>query len=152
MENGYSTISLGYIGLYECVVALIGQTHTSKEGNELATKIMERLRSACDSWKEETGLGFGLYGTPAESTTYTFARALKKRFGIVEGITDKDYLTNSYHVNVKEHIDAFDKLQVEAKFQKVSSGGAISYVEVTNMSENLDALSALIDYMYNTIQ
>ena len=152
LENGYSTISLGYIGLYECVVALIGQTHTSKEGNELATKIMERLRSACDSWKEETGLGFGLYGTPAESTTYTFARALKKRFGIVEGITDKDYLTNSYHVNVKEHIDAFDKLQVEAKFQKVSSGGAISYVEVTNMSENLDALSALIDYMYNTIQ
>ena len=119
LENGYSTISLGYIGLYECVVALIGQTHTSKEGNELATKIMERLRSACDSWKEETGLGFGLYGTPAESTTYTFARALKKRFGIVEGITDKDYLTNSYHVNVKEHIDAFDKLQVEAKFQKV---------------------------------
>ena len=152
LENGYSTISLGYIGLYECVVALIGQTHTSKEGNDLATKIMERLRSACDSWKEETGLGFGLYGTPAESTTYTFARALKKRFGIVEGITDKDYLTNSYHVNVKEHIDAFDKLQVEAKFQKVSSGGAISYVEVTNMSENLDALSALIDYMYNTIQ
>ncbi len=152
LENGYSTISLGYIGLYECVVSLIGDTHTSKDGNELATKIMQRLREACDSWKEETGLGFGLYGTPAESTTYTFARALKKRFGIVKGITDKDYLTNSYHVNVKEHIDAFDKLKVEAKFQKVSSGGAISYVEVTNMSENLDALSALIDYMYDTIQ
>lgn len=152
LENGYSTISLGYIGLYECVVALIGQTHTSKEGNDLATKIMLRLKTACDSWKEETGLGFGLYGTPAESTTYTFARALKKRFGIVNGITDKDYLTNSYHVNVKEHIDAFDKLEVEAKFQKVSLGGAISYVEVTNMSDNLDALSALIDYMYDTIQ
>ena len=152
LENGYSTISLGYIGLYECVVALIGQTHTSKEGNELATKIMERLRKACDSWKEETGLGFGLYGTPAESTTYTFARALKKRFGIVPGVTDKDYLTNSYHVNVREHIDAFSKLEVEAKFQKLSSGGAISYVEVTNMSQNLDALSALIDYMYETIQ
>lgn len=152
LENGYSTISLGYIGLYECVIALIGQSHTSKEGNELATQIMERLRDACESWKKETGLGFGLYGTPAESTTYTFARALKKRFGIVEGITDKDYLTNSYHVNVKEQIDAFDKLQVEAKFQKVSSGGAISYVEVTNMSENLDALSSLIDYMYDTIQ
>lgn len=152
LENGYSTISLGYIGLYECVVALIGQTHTSKEGNELATKIMERLREACDSWKEETGLGFGLYGTPAESTTYTFARALKKRFGIVPGVTDKDYLTNSYHVNVREHIDAFSKLEVEAKFQKLSSGGAISYVEVTNMSQNLDALSALIDYMYETIQ
>ena len=152
LENGYSTISLGYIGLYECVVALIGQTHTSKEGNELATKIMERLRETCDSWKEETGLGFGLYGTPAESTTYTFARALKKRFGIVPGVTDKDYLTNSYHVNVREHIDAFSKLEVEAKFQKLSSGGAISYVEVTNMSQNLDALSALIDYMYETIQ
>lgn len=152
LENGYSTISLGYIGLYECVVTLIGQTHTSKEGNELATKIMERLREACDSWKEETGLGFGLYGTPAESTTYTFARALKKRFGIVPGVTDKDYLTNSYHVNVREHIDAFSKLEVEAKFQKLSSGGAISYVEVTNMSQNLDALSALIDYMYETIQ
>ena len=152
LENGYSTISLGYIGLYECVVALIGSTHTSKEGNELATKIMERLREACDSWKKETGLGFGLYGTPAESTTYTFAKALKKRFGIVEGITDKDYLTNSYHVNVREHIDAFDKLGIEAKFQKLSSGGAISYVEVTNMSENLDALSELIDYMYETIQ
>lgn len=152
LENGYSTISLGYIGLYECVLSLIGKTHTSAEGNELATKIMERLSAACESWKKETGLGFGLYGTPAESTTYTFARALKKRFGIVEGITDKDYLTNSYHVNVKEQIDAFDKLGVEAKFQSLSLGGAISYVEVTNMAENLDALSALIDYMYETIQ
>ena len=152
LEGGYSTISLGYIGLYECVIALIGQTHTSVEGNELGVKIMNRLREACDQWKEETGLGFGLYGTPAESTTYTFARALKRRFGVVPGVTDKDYLTNSYHVNVKEHIDAFDKLAIEAKFQKISSGGAISYVEVTNMSQNLDAMSQLIDYMYETIQ
>ena len=113
---------------------------------------MERLRAATDQWKKETGIAFGLYGTPAESTTYTFAKALKKRFGIVPGVTDKDYITNSYHVNVTEPIDAFAKLGIEAKYQKLSSGGAISYVEVTNMTNNFDAMKDLINYMYETIQ
>lgn len=152
LVGGYSSISLGYIGLYECVVALIGQSHTTAEGDALGTKIMERLRDACEEWKEETNLGFGLYGTPAESTTYKFARCLKKRFGLVPGITDRDYLTNSYHVNVKEEIDVFNKLGIEAKYQRLSSGGAISYVEVTNMTSNLEAMSQIINYMYETIQ
>lgn len=152
LDSCYSTLSLGYIGLYECVVALIGQSHTSEEGDALALEIMQKLRDACDKWKKDTGLGFALYGTPAESTTYTLARALKKRFGVVPGVTDKDYITNSYHVNVREHIDAFSKLGFEAKFQKISSGGAISYVEVTNMTNNFDAMKELINYMYETIQ
>lgn len=152
LDTCYSTLSLGYIGLYECVVALIGQSHTTEEGDALALAIMQKLRNACDKWKKDTGLGFALYGTPAESTTYTLARALKKRFGIVPGVTDKDYITNSYHVNVREHIDAFSKLGFEAKFQKISSGGAISYVEVTNMTNNFDAMKELINYMYETIQ
>lgn len=152
LDTCYSTLSLGYIGLYECVVALIGQSHTTEEGDALALEIMQKLRNACDKWKKDTGLGFALYGTPAESTTYTLARALKKRFGVVPGVTDKDYITNSYHVNVREHIDAFSKLGFEAKFQKISSGGAISYVEVTNMTNNFDAMKELINYMYETIQ
>lgn len=152
LDTCYSTLSLGYIGLYECVVALIGQSHTTEEGDALALEIMQKLRNTCDKWKKDTGLGFALYGTPAESTTYTLARALKKRFGIVPGVTDKDYITNSYHVNVREHIDAFSKLGFEAKFQKISSGGAISYVEVTNMTNNFDAMKELINYMYETIQ
>ena len=152
LDTCYSTLSLGYIGLYECVVALIGQSHTSEEGDALALEIMQKLRNACDKWKKDTGLGFALYGTPAESTTYTLARALKKRFGVVPGVTDKDYITNSYHVNVREQIDAFSKLGFEAKFQKISSGGAISYVEVTNMTNNFDAMKELINYMYETIQ
>lgn len=133
-------------------MALIGQSHTTEEGDALALEIMQKLRNTCDKWKKDTGLGFALYGTPAESTTYTLARALKKRFGIVPGVTDKDYITNSYHVNVREHIDAFSKLGFEAKFQKISSGGAISYVEVTNMTNNFDAMKELINYMYETIQ
>ncbi len=152
LHNGYSTISLGYIGLYECVLSMLGTSHTTEEGEKFALEIMNRLRRACDEWKEETGLGFGLYGTPAESTTYTFAKALRRKFGVIEGITDKDYITNSYHVNVKEEIDPFAKLGFEAQFQKISSGGAISYVEVTNMSNNLEAMSQLIEYMYETIQ
>ena len=152
LDTCYSTLSLGYIGLYECVVALIGQSHTTEEGDALALEIMQKLRNTCDKWKKDTGLGFALYGTPAESTTYTLARALKKRFGVVPGVTDKDYITNSYHVNVREHIDAFSKLGFEAKFQKISSGGAISYVEVTNMTNNFDAMKELINYMYETIQ
>ncbi len=152
LYNGYSTISLGYIGLYECTVAMLGTSHTDKVGEDFSVRVMQRLRAACDEWKAKTTLGFGLYGTPAESTTYTFSKALKRKFGVVEGITDRDYITNSYHVNVEEEIDAFSKLECEAKYQKISSGGAISYVEVTNLTNNLDALSQLIEYMYNTIQ
>ncbi|MFI3208269.1 MAG: anaerobic ribonucleoside-triphosphate reductase [Eubacteriales bacterium] len=152
LYNGYSTISLGYIGLYECTKAMLGTSHTDKVGEDFSVRVMQRLRAACDEWKAKTTLGFGLYGTPAESTTYTFSKALKRKFGVVEGITDRDYITNSYHVNVEEEIDAFAKLECEAKYQKISSGGAISYVEVTNLTSNLDALAQLIEYMYNTIQ
>ncbi len=152
LYNGYSTISLGYIGLYECTMAMLEESHTQKAGEDFSVRVMQRLRAACDEWKAKTTMGFGLYGTPAEATTYTLSRALKRKFGVIEGITDRDYLTNSYHVNVEEEIGAFEKLECEAKYQKISSGGAISYVEVTNLTNNLDALSQLIEYMYETIQ
>lgn len=152
LHNGYSTISLGYAGLYECVLSMLGVSHTTEEGEKFALEIMNKLRATCDKWKKETGIGFGLYGTPLESTTYKFARKLRDRFGVIEGITDKDYITNSYHVNVKEEIDAFRKLGFEAQFQKISSGGAVSYVEVTNLNNNIEAIKQLVDYMYDTIQ
>ena len=152
LHNGYSTISLGYAGLYECVLSMLGVSHTTTEGEKFALEIMKRLRATCDKWKKETGIGFGLYGTPLEATTYKFARKLRDRFGVIKGITDKDYVTNSYHVNVREEIDAFSKLGFEAQFQKISSGGAVSYVEVTNLNNNLDAIKQLVDYMYETIQ
>lgn len=152
LHNGYSTISLGYAGLYECVLSMLGVSHTTKEGEIFALEIMNKLRSTCEKWKKETGIGFGLYGTPLESTTYKFARKLRDRFGIIEGITDKDYITNSYHVNVKEKIDAYDKLTFEAKFQKISSGGAVSYVEVPNLENNIEVIEELVDFMYETIQ
>ena len=152
LHNGYSTISLGYAGLYECVLSMLGVSHTTEEGEKFALQVMKKLKSTCDKWKKDTGIGFGLYGTPLESTTYKFARKLRNRFGVIEGITDKDYITNSYHVNVKEEIDAFRKLGFEAQFQKISSGGAVSYVEVTNLNNNLDAIEQIVDYMYDTIQ
>ena len=152
LHNGYSTISLGYAGLYECVLSMLGVSHTTEEGEKFALEVMNKLRATCDKWKKETGIGFGLYGTPLESTTYKFARKLRDRFGVIEGITDKDYITNSYHVNVKEEIDAFRKLGFEAQFQKISSGGAVSYVEVTNLNNNIEAIKQLVDYMYDTIQ
>lgn len=152
LHNGYSTISLGYAGLYECVLAMLGVSHTTEEGEKFALEVMKKLKTTCDKWKKDTGIGFGLYGTPLESTTYKFARKLRDRFGVVEGITDKDYITNSYHVNVREEIDAFRKLGFEAQFQKISSGGAVSYVEVTNLNNNLDAIEQIVDYMYDTIQ
>lgn len=152
LHNGYSTISLGYAGLYECVLAMLGVSHTTEEGEKFALAIMNKLKATCDKWKKDTGIGFGLYGTPLESTTYKFARKLRDRFGVIEGITDKDYITNSYHVNVREEIDAFRKLGFEAQFQKISSGGAVSYVEVTNLNNNLDAIEQIVDYMYDTIQ
>ncbi len=152
LHNGYSTISLGYAGLYECVLSMLGVSHTTEDGEKFALAIMNKLKTTCDKWKNDTGIGFGLYGTPLESTTYKFARKLRDRFGVIDGITDKDYITNSYHVNVKEEIDAFKKLGFEAQFQKISSGGAVSYVEVTNLNDNLDAIEQLVDYMYETIQ
>ena len=152
LHNGYSTISLGYAGLYECVLSMLGVSHTTEVGEKFALEVMNKLRATCDKWKKETGIGFGLYGTPLESTTYKFARCLRNRFGVIEGITDKDYVTNSYHVNVKEEIDAFSKLGFEAQFQKISSGGAVSYVEVTNLNNNIEAIKQLVDYMYDTIQ
>ena len=152
LHNGYSSISLGYAGLYECVMSLIGQSHTTPEGEKLAVKIMQHLRDACDKWKKETGIGFSLYGTPLESTTYKLAKCLKKRFGIIPGITDHDYVTNSYHVNVREHISAEDKLKFESQFQNISSGGAVSYIETCNLANNIPAVIELMQFMYENIQ
>ena len=152
LHNGYSSISLGYAGLYECVMSLIGQSHTTPEGEKLAVKIMQHLRDACDKWKKETGIGFSLYGTPLESTTYKLAKCLKKRFGIVPGVTDHDYVTNSYHVNVRENISAEDKLKFESQFQKISSGGAVSYIETCNLANNIPAVIELMQFMYENIQ
>lgn len=152
LQDGYSTISLGYIGVYECVMALIGKSHTTPEGEKLALEIMKYLKSTILRWREETGLGFALYGTPSESLTDRFARLTRKRWGVIEGITDKDYLTNSYHVFVQEEIDAFDKLSFEAQFHPISSGGAISYIEMPNMQNNVPAIVTLIQYMYENVQ
>lgn len=152
LHDGYSTISLGYIGLYECTKAMKGVSHTTKEGEEFALKVMRYLRATCDKWKEETGLGFGLYGTPAESLCYRFAKIDKERFGTIEDITDKGYYTNSYHVDVRETIDAFSKFEFESQFQKISSGGAISYVEIPNMRHNLTAMEDVVKFIYDNIQ
>lgn len=152
LQDGYATISLGYVGLYECVMALIGKSHTTPEGEKLAVAIMKRLRKAVDTWKKEEGLGYALYGTPAESLTYRFAELTRKRWGVVEGITDRDFLTNSYHVFVEEPINAFDKLKFESQFHSISSGGAISYIELPNMGKNIPAVLQLIQYMYNNVQ
>ena len=152
LHDGYSTISLGYIGLYEVTKLMTGVSHTEPEGLEFALKVMKRLRSATDTWKENTGIGFGLYGTPAESLCYRFANIDKKRFGDVKDITDKGYYTNSYHVDVREKIDAFTKFKFESQFQDISSGGAISYVEIPNMRNNLEALEELVKYIYDNIQ
>lgn len=152
LYNGYSSISLGYAGLYECVVSLIGESHTTERGQELALAIMKHLRAKCDEWKAKTNIGFSLYGTPLESTTYKFANCLKKRFGVVPGVTDHDYITNSYHVNVREEISAEDKLKFESQFQSISSGGAISYVETCNLSDNIQVIIQQMQYMYENIQ
>lgn len=152
LQNGYATISLGYVGLYECVKAMLGVSHTTPEGEKLALKIMHHLKDTVLKWKEETGLGFALYGTPAESLTERFATLTRKRWGVIEGITDKNFLTNSYHVFVEEQIDAFEKLKFESQFHSISSGGAISYIEVPNMSKNIDAVLTLIKYMYENVQ
>lgn len=150
--GGYSSISLGYAGLYECVMSLIGESHTTPDGQVLALQIMNHMKDKCDQWKKRTNIGFSLYGTPLESTTYKLAKCLKKRFGVIEGITDHEYVTNSYHVNVREEISAEDKLSFEAQFQSISSGGCISYVETCNMSQNIPAVIQLMQYMYENIK
>ncbi len=150
--NGYSTISLGYIGLYEVTKLMKGVSHTEPEGLEFALRVMNRLREATDTWKKDTGIHFGLYGTPAESLCYRFARIDLERFGEIEDVTDKGYYTNSYHVDVREKIDAFSKFTFESQFQKISSGGAISYVEIPNMRHNLEALEEVVKFIYDNIQ
>ena len=151
LYNGYSTISLGYAGLYECVKYMTGKSHTDPEATPFALEIMNALNAGCKKWKEESNIDFSLYGTPLESTTYKFAKCLQNRFGIIPGITDKNYITNSYHVHVSEEIDAFTKLGFEAQFQHLSPGGAISYVEVPNMQQNIDAVMEVMRFIYDNI-
>lgn len=151
VHNGYATASLGYAGLYECVMALIGKSHTTEDGMKLGKAIMQRLNDICNRWKYEENIGYSLYGTPLESTTYKFAKCLQQRFGKIEGITDHSYITNSYHVNVREKIDAFTKLKLESEYQALSPGGCISYVEIPNMQNNIKAVLDIIKYIYDTI-
>ncbi|WP_333813766.1 anaerobic ribonucleoside-triphosphate reductase [Muricomes intestini] len=151
LYGGYSTISLGYAGLCECVRYMTGKSHTDPEATPFALEVMKHMNKACESWKEETNIGFSIYGSPIESTTYKFAKCLQKRFGMIEGVTDKSYITNSYHVNVTEEIDAFSKLKFEAQFQELSTGGAVSYVEVPNMQNNIPAVLQVIRFIYDNI-
>ena len=151
LYNGYSTISLGYAGLCECVRYMTGKSHTSPMQTPFALEVMQKLNDYCTKWKAEENIDFSIYGTPLESTTYKFAKCLQKRFGIIEGVTDKNYITNSYHVHVTEPINAFDKLKFEARFQKLSPGGAVSYVEVPNLENNIDAVLEVVKYIYDNI-
>ena len=151
LHDGYSTISLGYAGLWECVYALIGKKLTEPEGEELGLKIMQLMNDKCSQWKAAENIDYSIYGTPLESTTYKFAKAVQERYGIIEGVTDKNYITNSYHIHVTEEINAFDKLATEAKFQKLSPGGAISYVEVPNLQNNIEAVLTVIRFIYDNI-
>ena len=151
LYDGYSTISLGYAGVYEMTRYMKNASHTSPEGKEFALKVMEKLNEACNKWKKEENIDYSVYGTPLESTTYKFSKCLQKRFGLIEGVTDRNYITNSYHVHVSEKIDAFSKLKFESDFQKLSPGGAISYVEVPNMSNNLEAVISIMQYIYDNI-
>ena len=151
LYNGYSTLSLGYAGLYECVKAMTGKSHTDPEAKDFALAIMQKMNDKCAEWKAAENIDYSLYGTPIESTTYKFAKALQKRFGVIEGVTDKNYITNSYHVHVTEHINAFDKLKFESEFQRLSPGGAISYVEVANLTNNIPAVISIMQYIYDNI-
>lgn len=152
LMDGYSTISLGYIGIYEATKLITGETHTTEKGRTFAIKVMKKLEDTVNKWKKETGIGFGLYGTPAESLCYRFAKIDKEKFGSIKDITDKGYYTNSYHVDVREEINIFDKFKFESEFQKISNGGAISYGEIPNMSKNLEALKEVVKYIYDNIQ
>ena len=152
LHNGYASISLGYAGLYECVKYMTGKSHiNSKEGHDFAIKVMKFMNDKCDQWNNEHYIGFSIYGSPIENTTYKFAKCLQKRFGVIPGVTDKNYITNSYHVHVTENIDAFTKLKFESQFQALSPGGAISYVEVPNMQDNLDAVLSVMKFIYENI-
>ena len=152
LYNGYSTISLGYAGLYECTYYMTGHSHTDPEvGTPFALRVMQHMNDACAKWRAESNIAFSLYGTPLESTTYKFAKCLQKRFGVIPGVTDKMYITNSYHVHVTEKIDAFTKLKFEAQFQPLSPGGAISYVEVPDMKDNIPAVLAVMQFIYDHI-
>ena len=152
LHDGYSTISLGYAGLYECVKFMTGHSHTDGgKGKEFGLQVMQRLVDKCEEWKEAERVDYSVYGTPIESTTYKFAKCLKERFGVIKGITDRDYITNSYHVPVFEEIDAFSKLELESEFQKLSPGGAISYIETPNLSNNLDVVMEVIKFIYDNI-
>ena len=152
LHHGYSTISLGYAGLYECVKYMTDHSHTDNgEGKEFALEVMQKLNDKCKEWKEAEDIDYSVYGTPIESTTYKFAKCLKDRFGVIKGITDRDYITNSYHVPVFEEIDAFSKLKLESEFQKLSPGGAISYVETPNLQDNIEVVLQMIDFIYNNI-
>ena len=152
LKDGYSTLSLGYIGIYETTKLIKGVSHTTPEGHDFAIKIMKYLKDRTNLWRKETGLGFSLYGTPAESLCYRFARIDKEKFGSIPDVTDKGYYTNSYHVDVREKIDAFHKLKFESEFQPLSAGGAISYIEVPNMKNNLTALEEVVKFIYDNIQ
>lgn len=152
LDNGYSTLSLGYVGICEMTYAMLGVSHTTPEGEKFALEVMNKLKEACDSWKKETGIGFGLYGTPAESLIYRFCKSDKARFGEIPNVTDRLYYTNSYHVHVCEEIDAFDKLKFESQFHQISLGGCISYIEVPDMSKNLEAVEQVINFIYHNVQ
>ena len=152
LYGGYSTISLGYAGLYECVKYMTGHSHTDgAEGQEFGIKVMQKLNEKCQEWKEKENIDYSVYGTPIESTTYKFAKCLKNRFGVIKGITDRDYITNSYHIPVFEEIDAFSKLKLESEFQRLSPGGAISYIETPNLQNNLEVVIQIIKFIYDNI-
>ena len=151
LYNNYSTISLGYAGLYECVKYMTGHSHSEEEGHDFGIKVMQYLTDTCAKWRQDTNISFSLYGTPIENTTYKFAKCLQERFGIIKGITDKKYVTNSYHITPSEPIDAFTKLDIESEFQELSAGGSISYVETPNMTKNIEAIIEVIRHIYNTI-
>ncbi len=152
LKDGYSTLSLGYIGVYETCMLVKEQSNTTPTGEEFALKVIQHLKDITLKWKAETGLGFALYGTPAESLCYKFAKIDKEKFGIIENVTDKGYYTNSYHVDVREHIDAFSKFKYEAQFQAISTGGCISYVEMANMANNPDAIETMVKFIYDNIE
>ena len=149
--NNYSTISLGYAGLYECVYYMLGESHTTEEGRKFGLAVMQKLNDKCAEWRAAENISYSVYGTPIESTTYKFAKCLQRRFGIIPNVTDHGYITNSYHVNVREDINAFDKLTKEAEFQKLSPGGAISYVEIPDMKNNIPAVLAIMRHIYDNI-
>lgn len=151
LYNGYSTISLGYAGLYEMCVRMTGKSHTHPDAKPFALAVMQRLNDKCKEWKEAENISYSVYGTPMESTTYKFAKCLQKRFGIIKGVTDKNYITNSYHVHVTEQIDAFSKLAFESEFQKLSPGGAISYIEIPDMQNNIPAVLSVMEFIYDSI-